>query len=210
MSEHERLIRDLAAGLQPVRRLRAPWLRATIWAGLCALGTALLIWRFGAAPSDRDGAALPELLAFLFAVLTANCAAVAALSLAIPGRSWRWAWLPLPPLLLWIGTSGWDCWLMTDTGADLADAPSPTACFRFIVFVSLPLAAGLFVLLRRAYCVHERRTATLAGLASATAAAAMLEAYHAHAMSLTDMAAHASAVLLVVLISRLVLPRALA
>ena len=204
--EHERLIRALSSDLRPIQPLRAPWLRALGWCGASA-AVAVLLVLLGLAWHRAPGE-MSEQLAFVAVVATAVCSALAALSLAVPGRSHLWGLLPLPPLLAWMGTSGWGCWQTVTEGAS-SDAPAPMACFRFIVAVSLPLVVVMLFLLRRSFCAHVTLTATLAGLASATAAAALLEVYHSHAMPLADMAAHFGAVLLVVGASRLALPAAL-
>ncbi len=207
---HERLIRTLSAGLRPVRRLPAPWARAALWLlGAGGLAAAVSI-PFGAqAIVERLADGMGDRVEFAAAILTAASAAMATFALAVPGRRRQWALLPLAPLAVWLGASGVGCWTTMTTGRDLAQAPDPAGCFRFIVATSLPLAALLFLMLRRGYCVHRRTAATLAGLAAASAAAVLLDLHHPDTLTLVDLAAHAGAIALVVAISRAVLPRAL-
>src|SRR6185312_1299410 len=119
----------------------------------------------------------------LGAVLTAVTAGWSAFTLAVPGRSRAWAWLPLPPALLWIGASGLGCLrnlrglLAPDTS--IATLHQSADCLVFIVSFSIPLSALMVWLLRRACPLRPLLTALLVGLASAAASASLLEICHA-------------------------------
>jgi len=151
----------------------------------------------------RRWAGAPDLAwAALGAVLTAVTAAWSAFTLAVPGRSRAWAWLPLPPALLWIGASGLGCLrnlrglLAPDTS--IATLHQSADCLIFIVSFSIPLSALMVWLLRRACPLRPLLTALLVGLASAAASASLLEICHAFDAAATDLLTHALAVGIVV------------
>ncbi|MGH1590918.1 NrsF family protein [Methylobacterium phyllosphaerae] len=204
LSRHERLVEELAGGLEPVRPLRAPEARAALW-----LGAALLLGLVLAAWSGTGGFMLrmhvPDLaLAAIGAALTAVAAAFAAFATSVPGRSGRWALLPLPPLALWIGASGQGClreWIAP--GADIPGAHTVTGCFSFLICVSVPLSVLIVVMLRRACPLRPNLTAALGGLAVAAAAAALLVPVHPHDATATDLLFHAAAVALVIAVNGL-------
>ncbi|MBA2078975.1 NrsF family protein [Rhodanobacter sp. PCA2] len=197
---HETLIDALGAELVPVRRLRPPWLRMLGWLALVAVVAVLLFAHFGDAPMLRRWTGAPDLAwAAIGAVLTAIAAAWAAFTLAVPGRSRAWAWLPLPPALLWIAASGLGClrtWLVPDTS--IATLHQSADCLVFIIGFSIPLSGVLVWLLRRACPLRPVLTAVLVGLASAAASASLLEICHPYDAAATDLLTHALAVLIVV------------
>jgi len=202
MSElrHHALIDALGAQLMPVRRLPPPWRRTLGWLTLVAVIAALLFAHYGDQPMLRRWAGAPDLAwAALGAVLTAITAAWAAFALAVPGHSRAWAWLPLPPALLWITASGLGClrsWLAP--GTSIATLHQSADCLVFIIAFSIPLSALLVWLLRRACPLRPVLTALLVGLASAAASASLLEICHAFDAAATDLLTHALAVGIVV------------
>jgi hypothetical protein len=130
-------------------------------------------------------------------------AAIAAFHLSLPDSPRAWAWLPVPAVLLWIGASGAGClrsWFVPDThAADLSEARD---CLLFILALSVPLSALIFVMLRQAYPLQPGLTAAIAGLAVAAAAATLLNFFHPFDAAATDLAVHAFAVALVIVLSR--------
>jgi hypothetical protein len=198
------LIRDLVADLRPVRRLASPSLRALGWLAVVgALAAAL------AGFSDLDAvarrlASVPDMwLAVTGSALTAVLAAVAAFETSLPDRKPAWALLPLPGLALWIGASGLGClrtWLLP--GMHAATMVEARGCLVFILGISVPLSVLLVVMLRRAYPLRPGLTATMGGLASAAAAATLLNFFHPYDAAATDLVTHALAVLIVVLANR--------
>jgi hypothetical protein len=204
LSRHERLVEDLAGGLEPVRPLPSPEARAALW-----LGAALLIGLGLAAWAGTGGFMLrmrvPDLaLAAIGAVLTAASAAFAAFATSVPGRSAGWALLPLPPLLLWMGASGFGClreWIAP--GTDIPGAHTVMGCFSFLVCVSVPLSALIVVMLRRACPLRPNLTAALGGLAVAAAAAVLLMPVHPHDATATDLLMHAAAVTIIIAVNGL-------
>lgn len=197
---YEATILKLAAELKPVRRLPPPPRRALGWLALvAALGFTL------AAVVDRGAvmarlAAAPDLwLALVGSALTMVLGALAALELSLPDRSPRWALLPIPAALLWLGASGAGClrtWLVP--GLHPADLNDTKDCISFILALSVPLSALLLGMMRRGHTLQPGLTAAVAGLASAAAAATLLVFFHPYDASATDVAVHIVAVTLVI------------
>lgn len=197
---HDRLIAALGAELAPVRRLPPPWLRTLGWLAAVAAIALFLLARYGTAPMLARWAELPELAwAGVGAVLTAVTASWAAIALGVPGRRAAWAWLPVPPALLWIGASGLGClreWFAPAAHGLVSQQAG--ACLYFILGFSVPLSALLIVLLRRACPLRPVLAAVLVGLASAAASASLLEICHELDAAATDLLTHAVAVGLVI------------
>jgi hypothetical protein len=197
---HERIIQALAADLAPVRRLRPPGQRAVLWlASVAAIAGVLATISNLPAMAARLAAAPDMWLAVVGSSLTIVLATLAAFELSLPDRNPRWALLPLPAVLLWLGASGAGClrvWLVPGThAADLGEAKD---CLAFILLLSVPLSALLLGMLRRAYPLRPGLAAALAGLAAAAAAATLLNFFHPYDASATDIAVHALAVALVI------------
>ena len=208
-ASHDELIETLATDLRPVRRLASPLVRALLWLALVAAIAAAL-----ATLADLDALrhrleAAPDMwLAVLGSSLTAVAAAIAVFELSVPDRNPRWALLPLPPFLLWVGASGLGClraWIVAGThSASLAEA---THCLVFIVGFSVPLGGVLFFMLRRAFPLRTGLTAVVGGLAVAAAAATLLNFFHPFDAAATDLAVHALSVAIVVGGSRMIADR---
>ncbi len=196
------LIARLGEELQPVERLRPAAARAALW--LLAVGTiaALVIrYRFDA-PAFRLRMALTRNVVEAVAIgLTAITATFSAFELSVPGRAHRWAWLPVLPLLVWLGASGLGC---LHNGLSLKGPEGFIGesghCFRTILAASVPLTLGLFWLLRRARPIDPLPVAALGTLATAATAAFLLEFVHNFDVTVIDLALHLSAVGLVVLV----------
>ncbi|SDN97593.1 hypothetical protein SAMN05216360_11373 [Methylobacterium phyllostachyos] len=210
-TRHDRLVEALAGGLEPVRPLPAPGIRAALWLGAALLAGLLLVAEAGMA-GFMLRMHVPDLaLAAIGAVLTAITAAYAAFATSVPGRSGRWALLPLPPLALWIGASGLGClrdWIAP--GTDIPGVHTVTGCFSFLICVSVPLSALIVVMLRRACPLRPNLTAALGGLAVSAAAAALLVPVHPHDATATDLLMHAAAVAIVIAVNGLAGGRLLA
>ena len=196
----DQVIASLAQGLAAVRPLRPPAWRALLWLAAVTMlvGLCLLRWaNFGAflARTAEPRMAL-ECAATL---LTAIAAIVAAFYLSLPDRNSLWRYAPLPPLLLWIATSGLGC---LDYGSGLGPAGDrigeSTGCFMFIVMVSVPLAALLYAVLRRAKPLQPLPVALTAALGVAALAAFVLQFFHTFDTTLIDLAVHLTAVFVVV------------
>ncbi len=211
LARHERLIDELVRAARPVRRLQPPLVKAGLWlTGVIAAG--LLVAPFTDFDQlSRRLSAVPDMwLAVLGSSLTAILAAVATFQTSRPDRSPRWALLPLPAALLWIGASGLGCmrsW--TIPGTQPMSMKATENCLIFIVGLSLPLSLLMVTMLRRSYALRPSLTAALGGLAAAAAAATLLHMIHPYDASAEDLAVHVFSVGAVVLGNRLLTGRAL-
>jgi hypothetical protein len=211
-SMHLALIGRLAGDLHPVRRLASPWRRTALWCGavLWVASIFALFTDFGAL-AHRLMSTPDMWLSFVGALLTAVLAAAAAFLTSVPGRPAAWALLPLPPLALWLAAGTAGCLRMEPAAATLAEPRMHSmACIYFIVLVAAPLAALLMWQIMRACPLRPALTASLAGLASAGAAAVILALIHPFDATYTDLLAHLVAVLLVVVAVRVFGARAAA
>jgi hypothetical protein len=199
-SAHERLIHELVTDLTPVRRLKPPSVRALAWLAVVVATAAALALNGDLPALGHRLIAAPDMwLAVSGSAVTAILAAFAAFQLSLPDARRAWALLPLPAALLWIVASGVGClraWFVPGThAADLSEARD---CLIFIVALSVPLSALLIILLQRACPLYPRLTAVIAGLASAAAAATLLNFFHPFDAAATDLAVHVFAVALVI------------
>jgi hypothetical protein len=198
----EKLIQSLAAQLQPVRPLRAPLLRALLWLAVVAAVGGALIGYFAGTDVFLQRASLPRVaVEDMATALTAISAVIAAFELSVPGGSPRWAMLPLLPLLTWLAASGLGC-LSNGMSARGARGFSIEGahCFVFITAASVPLAAGLFWMLRRARPIDPLPVAALGTLGVAATAAFMLQFVHPFDVTVIDLTLHLAAIALVVLV----------
>jgi hypothetical protein len=197
---HERLIGELATDLAPVQRLGSPGMRALAWlVAVGAAGVVLAGFADFSALVHRLGGARDMWLSVAGSTLTAILAAIAAFQLGVPAARRAWALLPLPAALLWILASGIGClrnWLVPGTHA--AELSEERDCLILIVGLSVPLSALLIVMLRRACSLEPALTALTAGLASAAAAATLLNFFHPFDATASDLMVHAVAVAMVV------------
>jgi hypothetical protein len=193
-SPHARLIDALARGLVPVQRLSSPLRRTLGWLIVVALtGTGL------AAVADLRGALSryavePNLvLAAVSSIATAVTAAAAAILATLPDRDPRWALLPAPSLVLWIGASVFG--VGTEPGAPIPFSEA-CACVGLILGLGVPFALLLAAILKGGYALHPSLSGGLAGFAAASAAASLLGLFQPFTMALNDLALHALAVAL--------------
>jgi hypothetical protein len=201
---NDRLIGALVADLRPVRPLPPPALRTLIWLMLVAAVAVAITMFADVTATWRRLTAIPDMwLAVLGSVATMATAAFAAFELSLPDRSRAWALLPLPALALWVGASGLGCMrAYVLPGTHVAGIGEMRDCLLFIIGLSVPLSAALIVMLRRAYSLGPPLTTAIAGLASAAAAATLLNFFHPFDAALADLAVHAVAVLIVVAAAR--------
>jgi len=207
----DRLIGALAADLQPVRPLLPPALRTLLWLILVAIVAAVLaMFADVSATWHRLSAVSDTWLAALGCIATMAAAALAAFELSLPDRSRAWALLPLPAAVLWVGASGLGCMGgVLLPGTHVAATGETLDCLLFIVGLSAPLAAAMMLVLRRGYSLAPPLTAAMAGLASAAAAATLLNLFHPFAVAAADLFVHGIAVLIVVVAVRAVGSRTL-
>lgn len=201
MAEVDDLIRRLAGDAGPVRRLRPPLTRAALWLFAVAILSAVTVATFADAGLFLSRAADTYLLVELIATLLTGVAAiVAAFHLSLPDRSTGWVLLPLPPLLLWIASSGYSCWrhwlVYGPEGWSLGESAD---CFRMILGASLPLGVGLFLVVRRARPLAPVPVAIAGGLGIAAISAVLLQFFHPFDVTFLDLGVHIVAVGLVIL-----------
>src|SRR5271168_5213885 len=101
----DQMISRLASTAAPVRRLKPPLTRSTLWllGFACAAAVAMpLFANFGLlARRLQDSQFVLELIG---TSLTGMAGIVAAFNLSLHDRSRAWALLPIPPLLLWLAS----------------------------------------------------------------------------------------------------------
>jgi len=195
----EQLIEELVGGLQPVRRLRPPALRAALWLATVAVLVGLALLGFADWARVMQRMAVPRIaLECAAAGLTGISAVLAAFMVSVPGRSRRWAALPLPAFILWLAASGAGClrngWSLHGSGGFVGDSAH---CFGFIVGVSVPLSIGLFAVLRRARPIAPLPVAALGTLGVAALADFILEFFHPFDVTVIDLALHLAGIAVV-------------
>jgi hypothetical protein len=194
------LIEALAADAKPVRRLRPPLARAGLWLGGFVAIVVAVTWATGSWPLMLERLRLTRFAVEMSATfLTGIAAVVAAFTLSLPDRNRFWMVLPLPPLVLWLASSGYGCYQNW-----LADGPQgwrlgrSSDCFIFILTTSIPVGIALYLALRRALPLEPLRVMAVGGLGVAGLAATALQFYHPFDVTIVDLAVHVTAVLIVV------------
>jgi hypothetical protein len=169
MPATEDLIQSLTDGLQPVRRLLPPPVRAIIAIILASLLVALLVWIRGVRADfgveSRDPAYLVQVAG---AWLTGAAAILAAFELSLPDRSHFWQVLPIPPAILWLYGFAYGClahWVAIPFGAPIEH--DSVRCLETIVMTSVPLGLIYWLVLRKSHPLQPERTAWVAALAVA-------------------------------------------
>jgi hypothetical protein len=174
------LINALATDVPPVRRMRAPFARAVGWLLLAALILTLIAISHGVRPDLWRCLSDPAFLAQMGGtVLTGILATIAAFMASLPDRSRLWLLLPVPALVLWLSTIGYQCltdWVvLSPDGIRLGEA---ARCFATLVLTSLPLSLALLIMLRHAARLRPTGASLAGGLAVAAIASTALSLYH--------------------------------
>jgi hypothetical protein len=174
------LIELLATSAKPVRRLRPPLVRATLWLLLAALVFALLAVGHGLRADFAQRVAQPVfVIGIVASLVTGVLAAVASFFLSLPDRSRAWALLPLPAVLLWISTVTYGCltnWV--SIGPDGMRMGEAARCFATLMLTSMPLSIALYVMLRHAAWLRPTAVTVTGGLAVAAMTATALSLFH--------------------------------
>lgn len=174
------LINSLAASATPVRRLRPPLTRAALWM-LVALAVLVLLAVSQGIRTDL----LERLQDPVFAIglaatlLTGVLATIAAFMVSLPDRSRFWPILPVPALIVWLSTIGYQCltnWVSVDP--DGISAGETARCFATLALTSLPLSLVLGTMLRHAAPLWPAATALTGSLAVAAMTATALSLFH--------------------------------
>ena len=204
MDRTEGLIAQLTRGLQPVKRLPPPGLRALLWLGVVALLGAACVYRFSNTAIFMHRAGDPKMaLELIGTFLTGIFAVIAAFELSLPDRPLIWALLPVPTFALWLASSGYSCWRQWILrGPDGWRSGEAWECFLWIVLFGVPLAISLFILLRRAHPLAPGPVAAMAGLGVASLAAFLLQFFHPFDVTFVDLAMHLAAVATVVVLAQ--------
>ena len=168
-ADTETLIRELTGRTPPVRPLARPGVRAATWLAI-AVPSALLIMVM--MPGHRDWVSrllLPRVISEeAFALSTGILAAVAAFASVVPGYNRKVLFLPLVPLVLWVGGLGQSSvrdWLqLTSQGFSMR---SEWVCLPATIMAGAVPAIAMAVMLRRGAPLTPRLSALLGGLAAA-------------------------------------------
>ena len=206
---HEQLIGRLSRDLRPVARIWPVWVRVGLWLAAAGwIGLLLSLFADFAALRQRLMSEPDMWISQAGAMLTAVLACWAALETGIPGRSARWALLPVPAFAIWFGASTAGCLrLLPAAGTQPEPHMHKLVCMKFLLLVAVPLSAALGALLLRACPLRPGLTAALAGLASAAAASTLLALIHPFDATADDLLAHLAAVAIIVAVMRLLGPR---
>ena len=205
----DELIRQLDGGLKPVRRITPPWRAAAGWLGVAVLVLAAVVAVSGLRHDLAGRLMLPaERINLAAALLTGIAAALAAFQLALPDRSPRWAFLPLPFAAFWVSGLGWGCLRDLATHGTLGLGTS-FGCLSFIVGFGIPLTAAMLWMTRHAARIRPAPVAALGGLAAAAIGSVALSLVHHLDAAAMVLVWHGGSIALVTLIAWLVGPRAM-
>jgi hypothetical protein len=182
----EELIAALSADARPVRRLPAPSARVALWMAISIPWVALIVLTMTLRPDIS--AKLGEqrwLIEQAAALVTALAAAMAAFCASVPGRpSWE-RYVPLAPLVLWLGVVGEGClstWL--HLGVQGIELRPDWGCFPTIVLVGAVPGIVMAVMLRKGAPLAPVTSVVLGALASAALADFGLRLFHQEDASL--------------------------
>jgi hypothetical protein len=163
------LIDALVERATPVRRLRAPLVRASQWLGFAGIVLALLAAVHGVRTDLVEHLRQPVFIVSLAAALaTGMLAAMAAFIISLPDRSRWWILLPAPALAVWLSTIGYGC--LTDwvsMGSDGVRLGETVRCFATLLLTSVPLFLAMLVMLRYAVLLRAKAVALTGALAVA-------------------------------------------
>jgi hypothetical protein len=163
-TDTDALIKELSERLDPAPPLQRPWVRTLL--SLAILGPYLVLAILVMHAVLGHPAPIVDarfMIEQVFALSTGVTAAVAAFTSVIPGRSRSYLFLPVLPLIGWLGTLGEGC-LRAGGEATLRHNLS---CWPFIVIFGTAPAVVFWVMLRRGAPLTPRLTAFLGALAAA-------------------------------------------
>ena len=174
------LIRSLADNVTPVKRLRPPLLRATLWLALAFALMGLLTLIHGPRPQFAERMAdLVFLTGMLSSLATGILAAIATFMVSLPDKSRLWMLLPVPALILWMANIGYQCfagWVALPPGAVTVEAAS--SCLLTLIVTSMPLSLLMLVMLRYVALLRPVSVALIGSLAVSGMTSAALSMFH--------------------------------
>jgi hypothetical protein len=204
----EDMIARLAGDLRPVRRLPSPPVLLALWTLLSVAIIALAVAVFGTREVLERPMSTFDTLHVVSAALTALLAGLAAFELSLPDRDRRWSWLPVPAILLWVGTMGVGCvGELVQLGLDGIRFHVSWSCVRFIIGFGLPMAGLMLWLTRHAAWIRPGPVAAFGALSAAAFASIGLTLVHPTFGPLMVLAWHGVAVLAVTGLAALAGPR---
>ena len=176
----ETLIDRLTAELTPVHRIARPETRLAWWLLISMPAIAAVVWAFGLRPDlgDRlaDRAFLIEEGA---ALLTALVGIYAALCAGLPDQPGWKVWLPMAPMVLWIGVLGQQCLdVFLRLGPEGLQVTSDAMCLPAIALGGLVPAIAIVVMLRRGGKFRTTHACLCGALGAAALGAVALRLYH--------------------------------
>jgi hypothetical protein len=168
-TDTETLIRELAGRTSPVRPLARPWVRAAAWLGIALPSALLVVVMMSVHGGWVSRLLLPRVVGEeAFALATGILAAIAAFTSVVPGYNRRVLFLPLVPLVLWLGGLGQSSvrdWLqLTFHGFSMR---TEWVCLPATIMAGAVPAIAMAVMLRRGAPLTPRLSALLGGLAAA-------------------------------------------
>jgi hypothetical protein len=178
--ETERLIDQLSAGMTPVRPLPSPGRRLAGWLAASVPALAVVILGFGLRPDLAGDFAAPGfVLELTGALLTGLLGGYAALCAVVPDQPGWKIWLPVAPMLLWLGTLGQQCLeVALRIGPAGLQVTSDVMCLPAIALGGIVPALAMTILLRRAHGVRTTHACFCGALGAAALGAAALRLYH--------------------------------
>jgi hypothetical protein len=192
----DQLIAELAREASPVRRLQTPLRRALLWLLVVAVVAGAGVWLKADLWVFVARAANVRMAIELAATLaTGVLGVIAAFHLSIPDRPRSWILAPLPPLALWLGASGYECWKNWITRTDDGWAVGESAmCFMFILGVGGALGLLLYWPIRRARPIDPGGVVMAGGLGVAGLASFILQFFHPFDVTFMDLGWHLAAI----------------
>ena len=163
------MIHRLARTAHPVRPLPSPYIRAAAWLmiSLSYIGGILILM----APAHNVFAQFSNrsfAIEQAATLSTGVAAAISAFITIIPGRSPRWAALPLFPLSIWLATLASPCIReFSEIGFKAFLIPHSLWCVPAMVAFGTVPAVAMVVMIRRGAPLTPHLTAALGGLAAA-------------------------------------------
>jgi len=193
MSNHDTLIAQLCAEVQPVKRTAPPWFRAMLWmlAALpCGFSASLAIHRHGSDWSNPG--ALWAGLAIFISLCLGLLAITIAFTLSIAGRRiTQWHWRSLAALsAAWLVVNLIDVTVSNEPWGEFGDG---IYCYSFMMLAGLPMMVVIVSALRRTRALHPASCLAIAGLGVAALTQILLGFCHPVAGDLMDLVMHLAA-----------------